>query len=206
MRRATNRFKGAAPAETRRCLLIGAKPTSCGNADISVSDPDVWSGRALQVDFAELAVSGLASMYPVSDWSCFAPDHHGYQRACDLVNGQASTGHLGHQCSHAPGRPNLHLVSSSRRPRLETVDRVTSSLAPHFSQFLCSSLGPFLRPDPQNVDRVARRGGQGRPSRLACGRLRRARLRLDRAEHGVRIKRGGRCRHRRSSSARRRVL
>src|SRR6266849_10425791 len=24
-------------------------------------------------------------------------------------------GHLGHQCSHAPGRPNLHLVSSSRR-------------------------------------------------------------------------------------------
>ena len=32
-------------------------------------DPDVWSGRALQVDFAELAVSGLASMYPASDWS-----------------------------------------------------------------------------------------------------------------------------------------
>jgi len=27
-------------------------------------DPDVWSGRSLQVDFAELAVSGLASMYP----------------------------------------------------------------------------------------------------------------------------------------------
>ena len=33
-----NRFKRAAPAETRRCLLIGAKPTSSGNADISVSD------------------------------------------------------------------------------------------------------------------------------------------------------------------------
>jgi hypothetical protein len=57
---------------------------------ISPFDPNVWSGRALQVDFAELAVSGLASMYPVSDWSCFAPDHHGYQRACDLINGQAS--------------------------------------------------------------------------------------------------------------------
>ena len=26
-------------------------------------------------------------------------------------------GHLGHQCSRTPGRPNLHLVSSSRRPR-----------------------------------------------------------------------------------------
>ena len=151
-------------------------------------------------------VSGLASMYPFSNWSCFAPDHHGYQRACDLINGQASTGHLGHQCSHAPGRPNLHLVSSSRRPRLETVDRVTSSLAPDIAQFLCSSQGPILRPGPQNLDRLARRGGQGRPSRLACGWLRRARLRPDRAEHGVRIKRVGRCLHRRSSSVRRRVL
>src|SRR6266481_9517918 len=31
---------------------------------------------------------------------------------------------------------------------------------------------PFLRPGPQNVDRVVRRGGQGRPSCLACGWLR----------------------------------
>jgi hypothetical protein len=48
----------------------GAKPF--GKA---ARDPDVWSGRALQVDFAELAVSGLASMYPVSDWSvlCSGP-------------------------------------------------------------------------------------------------------------------------------------
>jgi hypothetical protein len=44
----------------------------------SAIDPDVWSGRALQVDFAELAVSGLASMYPAFDWSCCAPGHHGY--------------------------------------------------------------------------------------------------------------------------------
>jgi hypothetical protein len=36
-----------------------------------------------------------------------APDHHGYQRACVLISGQASTGHSGHQCSHAPGRPIL---------------------------------------------------------------------------------------------------
>jgi hypothetical protein len=32
-------------------------------------DPIVWSGRALQVDFAAMAVSGLASMYPAFDWS-----------------------------------------------------------------------------------------------------------------------------------------
>src|SRR6266702_2136150 len=62
-------------------------------------------------------VVGLASMYPVFDWSCFAPDHYGYQRACDLIVGQTSMGQLGHQCSHAPGRPILNLFSSSRRPR-----------------------------------------------------------------------------------------
>jgi hypothetical protein len=27
-------------------------------------DPNVWSGRALQENFVELAVGGLASMYP----------------------------------------------------------------------------------------------------------------------------------------------
>src|SRR5450755_1492204 len=75
----------------------------------------------------------------------FAPGHHGYQRACVLINGQASTGHQGHQCSHAPERLILHLYLSSRRPRLETVDRTMSSLTPHFSQFLCSSLALQLR-------------------------------------------------------------
>ena len=95
----------------------GGKADFALGAPTSEFDPNVWSGRALQVDFAELAVSGLASMYPAFDWSICSAGHHGYQRACDLINGQASTGHSGHQCSHAPGRPNLHLVSSSRRPR-----------------------------------------------------------------------------------------
>jgi len=39
-------------------------------------------------------VSGLASMYPAFDWSV-APGHHGYQRACDLISGEASTGPFG---------------------------------------------------------------------------------------------------------------
>src|SRR5258708_31424259 len=30
-------------------------------------------------------------MYPAFDWSV-APGHHGYQRACVLISGQASTG------------------------------------------------------------------------------------------------------------------
>jgi hypothetical protein len=33
-------------------------------------DPNVWSGRALQEGFVDLArMCGLASMYPASDWS-----------------------------------------------------------------------------------------------------------------------------------------
>jgi hypothetical protein len=100
-----------------RCPLIGVSRKSHFRTVRTAFDPNVWSGRALQEVFVELGFSGLASMYPVSDWSCFAPDHHGYQRACDLISGQASTGHSGHQCSHAPGRPILHLYLSSRRPR-----------------------------------------------------------------------------------------
>ena len=35
---------------------------------------NVWSGRALQEVFVDLVVSGLASMYPASDWSfCSGP-------------------------------------------------------------------------------------------------------------------------------------
>jgi hypothetical protein len=40
---------------------------------ITESDPDVWSGRALQEVFVDLAVSGLASMYPAFDWGVLNP-------------------------------------------------------------------------------------------------------------------------------------
>src|SRR6202048_1964510 len=122
--------------------------------------------------FAELAVSVLHQcIRPLI--GAFAPGHHGYQRACVLISGQASIGPFGSPVFACAGKTELHLVSSSRRPRLETVDRVMSSLAPHFAQFLCSSQRPFLRPGLQNVDRVARRGGQARPSLLAGGGRRR---------------------------------
>ncbi len=57
-------------------------------------DPDVWSGRALQEDFVELAVAVLHQcIRPLI--GAFAPGHHGYQRACVLVSGQASIGPFG---------------------------------------------------------------------------------------------------------------
>ena len=77
---------------------------------------NVWSGRTLQEVFVELAVSGLASMYPVSDWSCFAPDHHGYQRACDLIVGQTSNGPVGSPvfaCAGKTDPPSLLILSQT---------------------------------------------------------------------------------------------
>ena len=155
--------------------------------------------------FRRSGVSGLASMYPVSSWSCFAPDHHGYQRACDLINGQASTGHLGHQFSHAPGRPN----PISSHPLADLGRKLLIGLR---HRLLLISRSSFVRAKgrsfvPARRTSIASRAGAvkaGRCAWLAAGSGV-ARPRLDGAEHGARIKRVGRL-HRRSSSARRRVL
>ena len=81
---------------------------------------DVWSGRASQAIFDDLTDVGLASMYPAFDWSVCVPGHDGYPRARDLMSRQASIGPSEErQCSHAPGRPILHFVSITRRPRRE---------------------------------------------------------------------------------------
>src|SRR5260370_35982059 len=58
-------------------------------------DPDVWSGRALQEDFVELAAAVLHQCIRPLIGACGAPGHHGYQRACVLINGQASIGPFG---------------------------------------------------------------------------------------------------------------
>src|SRR5260370_39466958 len=78
--------------------------------------------------FVELAFSGLASMYPVSDWSCFAPDQYGYQRACDLINGQASTGPCGSPGFARAGKtdpPSLLILSQTSAGK----GVITSSIA-----------------------------------------------------------------------------
>ena len=66
----------------------------CQLAPASI-DPNVWSGRALQEDFVDLADAVLHQcIRPLIGASC-APGHHGYQRACDLISGQASNGPFG---------------------------------------------------------------------------------------------------------------
>jgi hypothetical protein len=105
-----------------------------------------------------------------------------------LLAARPRSGHLGHQCSHAPGRPVLHLVSSSRRPRRKTGIDVTSSVA-HLSVFLCSCHAGVLSSRPAvNIGRRAQ-GRQGWPSRLALrGCTSVSRPRLDGPEHDATIK------------------
>ena len=125
-------------------------------------------------------------------------------RAFSLAD-RPRSGHSGHQCSHALGRPILHLVSSSRRPRLETLIGLRHRL-------LLISRSSFVRAKgrsfvPARRTSIASRAGAVKAGRRAglAARSGVARLRLDRAEHGARITRLGRLHHR-SSSARRRVL
>ena len=104
---------------------------------------------------------------------------HGFLLAARPLLGQT-----GHQFSHAPGRPILHLVSISRRPRQETGCNVMSSLAPYRCSSFVRVHGSFLRPCVQLRSGAARRGRQGWPSRWA--RIGRRRFRpADGSEHGA---------------------
>src|SRR6516162_5590881 len=56
-------------------------------------------------------------MYQSSDWSVVLRAVMDISARASSLAERPRSGQMGHQCSHAPGRPNLHLVSSSRRPR-----------------------------------------------------------------------------------------
>jgi len=60
---------------------------------------------------------GLAHLYPAYCWSVELLAIMDISALASSLADRPQLGHSGHQCSQAPGRPNLHLVSSSRRPR-----------------------------------------------------------------------------------------
>ena len=76
----------------------GSEPGSIGGyPKMSPYDPNVWCGRALQEVFVDPVATVLHQcIRPLLGAHC-AAGHHGYQRACDLISGQASTGPLGPQ-------------------------------------------------------------------------------------------------------------
>src|ERR1022692_410105 len=79
--------------------------------------------------------------------ACCAPGHHGYQRACDLISGKASSGPFGSSvfaCSGKTEPPSRFILSQTSAGRGY---RATSSRAPYFSVLiLCwtiKQLGQF---------------------------------------------------------------
>ena len=71
----------------------------------------VWTGGVLQGETSQRGTLGLAPLYQAYLWSVLhAPGHHGYERAFDLICGQASKGYWDPQYSIAPVRPVLHCV------------------------------------------------------------------------------------------------
>jgi hypothetical protein len=161
-----------------------------GHAGSSVRDPNVWCGRALQEVFVDLSALGLASMYPASRWSCCAPGHHGYQRACVLITGQASSGPFG-----SPGFARAGKTGPPFRLILSQTSAgncgATSSRAPYRCSSFVRALRPFLRPGLRLISGIARRGRQGWPSRLTRLRLGVSRPRLDGTERGAMLKQIG---------------
>jgi hypothetical protein len=131
---------------------------------LRIVDPNVWSGRASQEVFVDLvAVRSCINVFGLSlgrDVLRAIMDISA--RALSLAV-RPRTGHSGHQCSHAPVRPILHLVSSSRRPRRETGCGTTSLRAPCLRSFFVRAVRPFLRPGLQLVPGHRAQG----PSRLA---------------------------------------
>ena len=78
-----------------KLLLIRVKRTPRRCASTAEFDPDVWSGRASQEILARRWFVVLHQCIRPLIGARHAPDHHGYQRACDLISGQTSTGPFG---------------------------------------------------------------------------------------------------------------
>src|SRR5260370_13262681 len=101
--------------------------------------------------------------------ACGAPGHHGYQRAFELISGQASNGPFGSPVFACAGKTD---PPSSSYPLADLGGEgvlVTSSIAPYFALFLCSCLAvvPSSPPPPGATPRAkAAKAGPRVSSRL----------------------------------------
>ena len=93
-----------------------------------------------------------------------APGHHGYQRACDLITGQASNGPFGSPVFARAGKtdPPSRLILSQTSAETRLCHRSLLIM-----QFLCSCHEAVPSSRPVVVRGIARRDRQGWPSRLA---------------------------------------
>src|SRR5258707_15758214 len=89
--------------------------------------------------------------------ACGAPGHHGYQRAFELISGQASKGPFGSPVFACAGKTD---PPSSSHPLADLGGEgmlVTSSIAPHFAMFLysCLAVVPSSRPARAHAPRAS---------------------------------------------------
>ena len=179
------------PVLRRPVEPAGDERTSLGRVSRSEIDPHVWSGRALQeVSSSWRSAVSHQCIRSLIGAVLLRTNMDISARAVSLTD-RPQRGHVGHQCSHAPGRPILHLFSFSRRPRRVRV-LITSSIASWF----CTV--PLFVPGgrsfvPTCGCRSAPCAGTVKVGRRAClsSRASVARPRLDGPEHGARIKRVG---------------
>ena len=154
-------------------MVIRERGVSQSSAAVreSLVDPNVWSGRALQEGSLIWRRAVLHQCIRPLVGACCAPGHHGYQRACNLISGQASIGPFGSPVFARTGKtdPPSHFILSQTSAGNRLWDYVIAgSLS--VSSFV-RAIRPFLRPGVCLCWGAARKGRQGWPSRLACGLL-----------------------------------
>src|SRR5258708_12580078 len=80
-------------------------------------DPDVWSGRALQEVSSSWRSAVLHQCIRSLIGAVLLRTNMDISARAISLTDRPQRGHVGHQGSHAPGRPILNLFSFSRRPR-----------------------------------------------------------------------------------------
>src|SRR5260221_11823174 len=136
------------------CLLLRVKQTYPGHRPISAFDPHVWSGRALQEVSSSWRSAVLHQCIRSLIGAVLLRTNMDISARAISLTDRPQRGHVGHQCSHTPGRPILHLFSFSRRPRRVRV-LITSSIASWLFTV------PFFVPCRRSF--VPTSGGRGAP-------------------------------------------
>jgi hypothetical protein len=75
---------------SRHCTItadVGVQRTCRGRRRTAESDPNVWSGRAVQEASSTWLMRSCINVSGLCLERVCAPGHHGYQRACDLISG-----------------------------------------------------------------------------------------------------------------------
>ena len=146
--------------------------------------------------FVDLADAVLHQCIRPLIGACCAPGHHGYQRACDLISGQASIGPFGSPVFACAGKTDPPSSSILSQTSAGKGCCATSSIAPLLAVPLFAPGGRSFVP----ACAYTRRRAQG-PSRLAvahglasCSSV--SRPCLDGPEHGATIKQVGTPSHR----------